>query len=513
MNAIETIKLTKKFGDFTAINDVSMSVKKGEIHAICGENGAGKSTLMNMLFGLLKPSSGQILINEQQVLFESPKDAISKGIGMVHQHFKLVPSLKVYENVLLGEEICRAGYIDNKREKEEVQATIDKFGFNLDACSTVSSLSIGEQQRVEIIKMLHRDVDILILDEPTAVLTPKETTDLLDKLVSLKNEGKTIIIITHKLDEVKQYSDNITVIRKGNFITSLETENVSKEEISKFMVGRDVKVVTSDEPSDNVGDIALELKKIDFFTSNGKKVIDNLSLNVKFGEVIGIAGIEGNGQSELISILTGILKQNSGEFLYKNREVSNCSPLILRELGFGLVPEDRYKDGLNADMSIWENMIAGRHNDDSMCEHGFLNKAKIKEKTNRLVEEFDIRNCANINSKVSSLSGGNAQKIIMAREISSNPDVVVMSQPTRGVDIGSIEFIHSKIIELRNQGKAVLIVSSELSEVLNLSDRIYVMYQGKVSGERLKQDTNKEDLGLLMVGIDQYESKEELVQC
>lgn len=511
MKAIETKNLTKKFDEFVAINDISMVVEKGEIHAICGENGAGKSTLMNMLFGLLKPSSGQIHINEKEVTFDSPKDAISKGIGMVHQHFKLVPSLRVYENVMLGEEICKAGYIDNKREKEEVQRTIDYFGFNLDANSKVSDLSIGEQQRVEILKMLHRNVDILILDEPTAVLTPKETSDLLDKLVSLKKEGKTIVIITHKLDEVKKYSDSITVIRKGEFITRVKTNDVSKEEISKYMVGRDVREIRSDGISSKLGDVALELKDIDFYTINGKKVLDNLNINVRFGEIVGIAGIEGNGQSELISILTGILKQSSGQFLYKGKEVVKCSPLALRELGFGLVPEDRYKDGLNSEMSIWENMIAGRHTEDYLCERGFLKKNRIMEKTNRLVEEFDIRNCDNINSKVSSLSGGNAQKIIMAREISSNPEVVVMSQPTRGVDIGSIEFIHSKILELRNQGKAVLIVSSELSEILNLSDRIYVMHQGKISGERIKDETNKEDLGLLMVGMDKYKGEKVLV--
>jgi simple sugar transport system ATP-binding protein len=503
MKAIEIKNLTKSFGDFTAIDDVTMCINQGEIHAICGENGAGKSTLMNMLFGLLSPTKGEIFINEKNVSFASPKDAIDHGIGMVHQHFKLVPSLKVYENIMLGEEICRKGYIDNKKESEEVQKTIDRFGFNLSANSIVSELSIGEQQRVEIVKMLHRNVSILILDEPTAVLTPKETDELLEKLMNLRKEGKTIVIITHKLDEVKKCSDRVTVIRKGKFIITVNTDDVSQKDISKYMVGRDVKTVKSESNDECFGKVALELKNINFYTHSGKKVLNNINLKVHYGEIAGIAGIEGNGQSELVSILTGVMKQADGQFIYKEKEVKNSSPLVLRELGFGLVPEDRYRDGLNADMSIWENMIAGRYNEDHVCNRGFFNRAKIKEKTTKLVDEFDIRNCTDINSKVSNLSGGNAQKIIMAREISSDPDIIVMSQPTRGVDVGSIEFIHSKIVEMRNRGKAIIIISSELTEIMNLSDKIFVMYQGKIVGDRKKIETNNEDLGMLMVGIDQ----------
>ncbi|MDM8213181.1 ABC transporter ATP-binding protein [Enterococcus hirae] len=505
MNAIEIKHLTKKFGNFTAIDDISMSVKKGEIHAICGENGAGKSTLMNMLFGLIAPTSGEIYIDDELVQFNSPKAAIKYGIGMVHQHFKLVPSLKVYENVLLGEELSRHGYINTKLERKQVQETIDKFGFDLNANDVVASLSVGAQQRVEIIKMLHRNVNILILDEPTAVLTPKETDELLEKLVDLKNQGKTIILITHKLDEVKKCSDRVTVIQKGKFIITVDTKDVTQKQISRYMVGRDVQTIkTAGETSDS-GNKALELRKISFYTQNGKKVLDDIDLHVNFGEVVGIAGIEGNGQSELVNILTGVMRQSSGEFVFKGEVVKHSSPLKLRELGFGLVPEDRYKDGLNAEMSIWENVIAGHYNDENISRGGFLNRRKIDAKTKKLVEDYDIRNCSDVNAKVSSLSGGNAQKIIMAREISVDPEVIVMSQPTRGVDIGSIEFIHSKILDLRNEGKAVLIISSELSEIMNLSDRIYVMYKGKISGERQKCNTNKEDLGMLMVGIDQEE--------
>lgn len=511
MKAIVVSHLTKKFNDFVAIDDVSMDIEKGEMHAICGENGAGKSTLMNMLFGLLEPTFGSIQVNEQAADFASPKEAIASGIGMVHQHFKLVPSLRVYENVVLGEESSRFGYINDFQEKNAVQQTIDKFGFGLDADAIVEELSVGEQQKVEIIKMLHRNVDILILDEPTAVLTPNETDELLLKLKGLKGEGKTVIIITHKLEEVMKVADRVTVIRKGKHIITDSIDNLTQQSISRYMVGRDVATIQSSGKTIASDKVALELKNIFYHTINGKAVLDNVSIHVKYGEVVGIAGIEGNGQSELVNILTGVIKQSSGQFIYKEQSVNTCSPLKLRELGFGLVPEDRYKDGLNAEMSIWENMVAGRLDSEQLCHHGFLNKKEIKEKTKKLVEEFDIRNCDDINAKVSSLSGGNAQKIIMAREISCNPDVIVMSQPTRGVDIGSIEFIHTKILELRDMGKAVLIISSELTEILNLSDRIYVMYKGKISGERQRKETNKSDIGMLMVGLDQQWNKGDAV--
>lgn len=508
MQAIEVVNVTKRFNDFVAIDHVSMCIEQGEIHAICGENGAGKSTLMNMLFGLLQPTEGIIKVNQEEKVFSSPKAAIASGIGMVHQHFKLVPSLKVYENVVLGEELTHHGYIRDQEEQRAVQQTIDKFGFGLDASAIVGELSVGEQQKVEIIKMLHRNVNILILDEPTAVLTPHETDELLLKLKGLKEEGKTIIIITHKLEEVMKVSDRVTVIRKGKHVLTDRIEHLTQQSISKHMVGRDVAVIQSQYATTSQ-ETAFELQNVSFYTQNQKKVLDDISIHVHYGEVVGIAGIEGNGQSELVSILTGILKPSSGKFIYKNQEITDSSPLKLRELGFGLVPEDRYKDGLNAEMTIWENMVAGRMNHPSLCQYGFLNKKEIRQKTKQLVEEFDIRNCEDVNTKVSKLSGGNAQKIIMAREISCNPDVIVMSQPTRGVDIGSIEFIHSKILELKDKGKAVLIVSSELTEILNLSDRIYVMYKGKISGERNRKETTKSDIGMLMVGLDKNWNKGE----
>lgn len=510
MNAIETKNLTKKFGEFTAIHDVSFTVAPSEIHAICGENGAGKSTLMNMIFGLLQPTEGEVLINGSPAGFDSPKDAITAGIGMVHQHFKLVPSLRVYENVLLGEEKSnKFGKIDNKAELQAVQETIDQFGFNLDANAIVGELSVGEQQRVEIVKMLHREVDILILDEPTAVLTPSETDDLLNRLMDLRKDGKTIIIITHKLDEVKKCSNRITVIRKGEYIGTVDNEDVTQEQISRLMVGRDVGTVVSEAENKSNNIVMLELRDVSYPLGSAK-LLDSINLSIHAGEIVGIAGIEGNGQSELVEILTGKNQKFSGEIMYKGEKIADTNPRHLRNIGFGIIPEDRYKDGLNREMTIWQNMIAGRLNEDNVTKNNFLVKDNIALKTKTLVDEYDIRNAEDYHKNVSTLSGGNAQKIIMARELTSDPEVIIMSQPTRGIDIGSIEFIHSKILELKEKGRAILLVSSEITEILNLSDKVYVMYEGKISGERFRKDTDKEDLGRLMVGID-HKNKEETV--
>lgn len=505
MSVIEVQEVTKRFGDFTAIDQITLDFAEGEIHAICGENGAGKSTFMNMLFGLLQPTEGQILLHGKPVDFHSPKEAIHSGIGMVHQHFKLVPSLTVFENVLLGEEMTQSLKIDRQREKESVQATIDNFGFDLDAGDKIEAISVGAQQRAEIIKMLHRNVDILILDEPTAVLTPQETDELLDKLIELKNLGKTIIIITHKLDEVKKCADRVTVIRRGKKIGTVYNQDVTEKDISRMMVGRDVSLDFDKKPC-TCGDLVLQLNNVTATSKLGKKVLEGIDLEVKQGEIVGIAGIEGNGQAELMELFSGTRKLTDGEMIYKGKKINCCDPAALRKMGFGLVPEDRYRDALNATMSIWENMIAGRHKD--YCKLCFFDDKVIRQVTKELIEEYDIRNCDNIDALVSTLSGGNAQKIIMAREISCNPDIMIMSQPTRGVDIGSIEFIHQRIIQLRDEGKAVIVISSELTEIMNLSDRIYVMHKGKIVGERETSQTNKEDIGLLMAGINHQANRE-----
>lgn len=504
MNILETKNITKSFGNVVAIDDVSFAIKKNEIHAICGENGAGKSTLMNMIFGLLPPTQGEILYKNQPMSFNSPKEAIDKGIGMVHQHFKLVPSLTVFENIMLGQEITNnLGKVDCAKEIHDVQATIDKFGFQLNINEKVANLSLGEQQRVEILKMLHRDVDVLILDEPTAVLTPQETEELLDKLLELKKNGTTIIIITHKLDEVKKVSDRITVIRKGQFVGTVNTCDVNEKQISRLMVGRDVITVKSDYKTKETNNNLLELKNI-YLKKSTRTLLENININVKSGEVVGIAGIEGNGQSELISILTGMTKPTSGSIKFKSEELHNkeLTPTGLRNLGFSMIPEDRYKHGLNKEMTIWANLVAGRFDQGEVLKNGILQENNIERKSIELLKKYDIRGCEDITKPVKVLSGGNAQKIIMAREIECNPEIIIMSQPTRGVDIGSIEFIHSQILDLKKSGKAVLLVSSELSEILNLSDRVYVMNKGKVVGEKITSKTNKEELGMLMLGID-----------
>ncbi|MBD3949606.1 ABC transporter ATP-binding protein [Tuanshanicoccus lijuaniae] len=508
MYAIETKNLIKKFDDFVAINDVSIQIKKGEIHAIVGENGAGKSTLMNMLFGLLQPTSGEIFYNGELKQFNSPKSAIENGLGMVHQHFKLVPSLKVYENVILGEELIdKYGVINNEEEIKNVQDTLKKFQFNIDVNSKVSDLPVGIQQQVEIIKMLHRDVDLLILDEPTAVLTPQETSELLERLVQLQRQGTTIIIITHKLDEVKKISNRVSIIRKGKFIGTVNSNEVSEQQLSRLMVGRDVITVKSEEHYKNNNDIAFEIKNLSYYHNNIWK-LDEINMYVRKGEIVGIAGVDGNGQSELLSILTGMKKLTKGDIYLNGILLDKMSPSNLRESGLGLIPEDRYLHGLNKEMPIWANLIAGRFQEDNVLKKGFFDMNIIEEKCKRLIQKFDIRLSGNIHSNVSSLSGGNAQKIIMAREIDCNPEVIIMSQPTRGIDIGSIEYIHSEIIKLKNEGKAIILISSELNEVLNLSDRIYVIYKGKIMGERIKNKTSKEEIGDLMLGINSYKIEE-----
>lgn len=496
---IETKNLTKRFGNFTANSNINLKVLKGEIHAIVGENGAGKSTLMNMLYGLLQPTVGQILINGSPVTINDPRDAIKYGIGMVHQHFKLVPSFTVYENILLGDEITSGVRIDKKKEIAVIQDLIDKYGFNINPKDKIQNVSIGTEQRVEILKMLYRDVDILILDEPTAVLTPPEVKELLINLKKLKEIGKTIIIITHKLNEVKECSDSVTVIRKGELIDRVKTEDVSEKELAKLMVGRDVSLTTA-KPEPKVGDELMTVSDLSIVNKDQVKLLNNVSFNVRKGEVLGIAGVEGNGQSEVIKVLTGLMASTSGKVTYNGSDITNYRPEQIRKLGIGIIPEDRYKHGLCKEMKIAENLMAGYHDTGYFGKGIFYNLKKIADNLDKMISSFDIR-VAEKNGNVGQLSGGNAQKVIIARELSMQPELVIASQPTRGVDIGSIEFIHNSLIDLRNEGKGVVVVSSELSEILNLSDRIIVMYKGSVIGEVDAKSTNKEELGLLMAGV------------
>lgn len=508
MNVIETVGITKRFGDFTANDGIDLSVQKGEIKAIVGENGAGKSTLMNMLYGLLTPTEGKILLYGKEVHFSSPLDAIQSGLGMVHQHFKLVPSLSVYENIVLGIEMNRQiggikiPLLNRKAQRKQVQEAIDKFGFELNAADIVEGLSIGLRQRVEIMKMLYRNVDILILDEPTAVLTPQEAEELIVNLKELKKQGKTIIVITHKLGEVMSLADSVTVIKRGCVVGNVNTKDTNERELAQMMVGRDVVLRVSKEQHDvSSNDVVYELNGVSTMGVNGKELLTNICLSVRRGEILGVAGVEGNGQSELVKVLTGLMTVTHGTVSMEGTDITNGWPERIRASGVGMIHEDRYAQGLCRSMDINENVIAGYHSRPDVCaKSGLLRKPVIRQKRDDMIRDYDIR-VADPDGVVSQMSGGNAQKLIIAREFSSDPRMVIASQPTRGVDVGSIEFIHNRILELAKEGVGVLLISSELSEVMSLSDRIVVMYKGQIIGEVDAAIATKEQIGLLMAGI------------
>lgn len=506
MKVIETKNLTKRFGSFTANEDINFSVEQGEIHAIVGENGAGKSTLMNMIFGHLKPDEGEIFVNDKKADISSPKDAIELGIGMVHQHFKLVPSLTIAENIVLGMEYVKNGFVvDSKKTCKEVEKISKMYGLHVNPMDKVQDVSVGIQQRVEILKMLYRNVNLLILDEPTAVLTPQEVDELFKNLFELKKNGKTIIIITHKLSEVKKCSDTLTVIRKGKVIDTVKTRDVDEKMIARMMVGRDV-ILSIDKGESKPSDYIYEVDNISTYNKRKIKVLDEVSFKVRKGEILGIAGVEGNGQSELVKVISGLLKVTEGKVKFMDRDVTNKMPRDIKKMGVGIVPEDRYRHGLCKTMDISMNLIAGYHKLNPIAKKGMLDNKVIKERADRLIEEFDIRSGSKTEG-VGKLSGGNAQKVVIAREISMNPKVIIASQPTRGVDIGSIEFIHNQLVKYRDKGNAVILVSSELSEIMTLSDRIIVMYKGKIIGELSSKDATSEKIGCLMAGIKENDKK------
>ncbi|MDD3140561.1 MAG: ABC transporter ATP-binding protein [Lachnospiraceae bacterium] len=511
MEIIKTVNITKKFDNFIANQDINLSIQSGEIKAIVGENGAGKTTLMNIMYGLLKPTSGEIYIKGNKVDINSPTDAIKFGIGMVHQHFKLVPSLTVYENVLLGIEINKSflakkkhihyPILDKKEEMRLVQSIIDSYHFDLKADDLLKDLSIGAKQKVEIVKMLYRDVDILIFDEPTAVLTPQEIEAFFMTLREMKKEGKTILIITHKLAEVMEISDSVTVIKQGKIIGNLLTKDTSASHLAQLMVGRDVLLkIDKNYTNTNSNPVVYEVKNLSTINADGLQVVKDVSFQIKEGEIVGIAGVEGNGQSELLQLLSGLMCSTSGTVFLNETNITNNWPKELRKKGIGIIPEDRYIHGLCKEMKITDNLIAGYLDDSSICVHGILSKNKISKKCIGLIQKYDIR-LSDMEGLVSSLSGGNAQKIIISREFDSNPTVLIAAQPTRGVDIGAIEFIHNSLISLQKKNKAILLISSELSEIMNLSDRILVMYKGEIIGEVQGKNALREDIGLLMAGI------------
>ena len=496
---IEMRDITKRFGEFVANDQINLNVKKGEIHALLGENGAGKSTLMNMLAGLLEPTSGEILINGQNVTIESPSKAAQLGIGMVHQHFMLVDAFTVTENIILGSESTNAaGMIDLKNAMAEITALSKKYGLDVDPTAKVADISVGAQQRVEIIKTLYRGADLLIFDEPTAVLTPDEITELLKIMKVLVSEGKSIILITHKLDEIRAVADRVTVIRRGKSIETVEVAGATNDDLAEWMVGRSVSFKT-EKIAANPKEVILSIENLVVNENRGIPAVKNLSLEVRAGEIVGIAGIDGNGQSELIQAITGLRKVKSGKISIKGEDVAHYSPRKITELSVGHVPEDRHRDGMILEMTVAENFALQTYYKEPISKNGILNYSKINEKARQLMEEFDVRGAGEL-IPGKSLSGGNQQKAVIAREIDRNPDLLIVSQPTRGLDVGAIEYIRKRLIAERDKGKAVLVVSFELDEILDVSDRIAVIHDGSIHGIVLPAETTKQELGKLMAG-------------
>lgn len=496
---IEMRDITKRFGEFVANDHINLNVKKGEIHALLGENGAGKSTLMNMLAGLLEPTSGEILINGKTVNIDSPSKAAQLGIGMVHQHFMLVDAFTVTENIILGTETTNsAGMIDLKKATAEITALSKKYGLEVDPTAKVADISVGAQQRVEILKTLYRGADLLIFDEPTAVLTPDEIAELLKIMKVLVSEGKSIILITHKLDEIRAVADRVTVIRRGKSIETVEVAGATNDDLAEWMVGRSVSFKTQ-KIAANPKDVILSVENLVVNENRGIPAVKNLSLEVRAGEIVGIAGIDGNGQSELIQAITGLRKVKSGKITIKGEDVTHYSPRKITELSVGHVPEDRHRDGMILDMTVAENFALQTYYKVPISKNGILNYAKINEKARHLMEEFDVRGAGEL-IPGKSLSGGNQQKAVIAREIDRDPDLLIVSQPTRGLDVGAIEYIRKRLIAERDKGKAVLVVSFELDEILDVSDRIAVIHDGSIHGIVSPAETTKQELGKLMAG-------------
>ena len=500
---IELKNITKNFGAVTANKAISLVILANSIHAIVGENGAGKSTIMKILYGFYTADEGEIFIDGKKQNIRNPQDAIKLGIGMVHQHFMLVQTMSVLENIILGAETISGGRIDYDKSAEQVQKVLDDFGFELDLNQNIEDLSVGQQQRVEVVKALYRGANMLILDEPTAVLTPPEVEEFFRILRGMKAQGKTIIIITHKLNEVLSISDNITVMRDGKVVGDLVTADTSPAEIARLMVGRDV-LLRVDKPEAKPADAILEVKNLQVIPNS-----ESISFNVHGGEIVGIAGVEGNGQTELIEILAGLrdeyipppnVRKLKTTITVNNVDCTNMSARKIKELGVAHIPEDRHRRGLLLDFDLTDNSILGTHyRNPATSLMGFLNNVASITKSKRLIHDFDVRP-ANEALSAKSLSGGNQQKLIIGREFDIAPKLLLVSQPTRGVDIGAIEFIHRKLVELRDSGAAILLVSAELEEVLSLSDRVLVMYQGKIVGEVDPKKVSQEDIGLMMTG-------------
>ena len=505
MYIIEMRNITKKFPGIIANDDVTLQLKKGEIHALLGENGAGKSTLMSVLFGLYRSEAGEIYKDGEKVAIENPKDANQLGIGMVHQHFKLVHNFTVLENIVLGVESTQNGFLKMKEAREKVLALSQKYRFDIDVDKEVKDITVGMQQRVEILKMLYRDNDILIFDEPTAVLTPQEIQSLMNTMEEMAKEGKSILFITHKLDEIKQVADRCTVLRKGKLIGTVDVANTSKETLSEMMVGRKVSL-SLEKKEAKIAETILSVRNLSKADETGAKAkLKDISFDLRRGEILCIAGIEGNGQTDLVYALTGLTNINSGEIMLDDVDITRMSIKKRTELGFSHIPEDRHKHGLVLDYTLAQNAILQTFHKKEFQRGGFLNFSAINNYAKKLIDRFDIRSSEGIHTTSRSMSGGNQQKIILAREIDRDPKVLIAVQPTRGLDVGAIEYIHKELLRQRDDGKAVLLISLELEEVMNVSDRILVMYEGEIVADVNPQDVTFQELGLYMSGAKKME--------
>lgn len=503
---IEMLNIRKEFPGIVANDNVTLQVKKGEIHALLGENGAGKSTLMNVLFGLYQPEKGEIRVKGKPVKITDPNIANDLGIGMVHQHFMLVDPFTVTENIILGKEPRVAGKIDVKSANKEVRELSERYGLSVDPEARIADISVGMQQRVEILKTLYRGAEILIFDEPTAVLTPQEIKELIAIMKALVKEGKSIILITHKLKEIMEVCNRVTVIRKGRGIGTVNVSETDPNALASLMVGRDVVFKTVKSEAKPKGDV-LEVNGLTVNDSRGVKAVKGLNLSVRAGEIVGIAGVDGNGQSELIEAITGLRKAEAGSIKVNGKEIENKKPRKISEAGVGHIPQDRHKHGLVLDYTIGENIVLQTYYKKPNSRNGVLNYRKIYEKARSLITEFDVRTPSEY-TPARALSGGNQQKAIIGREVSRDPDLLIAAQPTRGLDVGAIEYIHKRLIEQRDHGKAVLLISFELDEIMNISDRIAVIYEGEIVAIVNPKETTEQELGLLMAGSKRMEAGE-----
>lgn len=490
--------ITKRFGSKEVLTNIDFDLHKCEVHALLGENGAGKTTLMNILYGMFPPNEGSITINGKTFASMTPKKAIEAGIGMVHQHFMLIEPLTVTENIILGYEKSKGLFLDRKKAYSEVEKISKQYNLTIDPKAKVEDISVGMQQRVEILKALYHGADILIFDEPTAVLTPQEIVEFIEIVKRLTELNKSVIIITHKLSEIKAMADTCTIIRRGKFIDKVDVESVDENILAEKMVGRDVSF-NVDKKAIEKGGVVLNIEDLWVKDKRGIDALKGLDLKLHAGEILGIAGVDGNGQTELIDAITGMTKANRGSVNLNGVDITNASTRKILDTGMNSIPEDRQKRGLILEYPIKDNLILERVGEEPFSTKGRLNFKNIDDNAKDLVGKFDIRP-DDIEEKAVSLSGGNQQKVIIAREISNNPDVLIAAQPTRGLDVGAIEFIHQYLVELRNQNKAVLLISFELDEIMDLSDRILVIYDGKIVGEKDPKETDEFEIGRLMAG-------------